>query len=83
MTDPGNQSKDFSEAAFVVLIEVPAARFPRREAYVVACSIPEAAEAKIRELYADQPVAVFTAVPLPVGSAKALKLRSGEVLPWQ
>lgn len=83
MTDPSKLTKDFSEVAFVVLIEIPAARFPRREAYVVACSIPEAAEAKIRELYADQSVAVFRAVPLPVGSAKALRLRSGEVLPWQ
>jgi hypothetical protein len=83
MTDPSKLTKDFSEVAFVVLTEVPAARFARREAYVVACSIPEAAEAKIRELYPDQPVAVFRAVPLPVGLAKALKLRLGEVLPWQ
>jgi hypothetical protein len=83
MSDPSQISKEFSEVAFVVLTEFPASRFVRREAYVVACSIPEAAEAKIRELYADQPVAVFRAVPLPVGSAKALRLRSGEVLPWQ
>jgi hypothetical protein len=76
-------SQGFAEVAFVVLLEVPAGNFPRREAYVVACSIPEAAEAKVRELYDDELISVSAVVVLPFGVVKALKLSSGEVLPWQ
>jgi hypothetical protein len=79
----GNLGEGFSEVGFVVLVQVPAGAFPRREAYVVACPTTEAAEAKIRELYADEPSAAFTVVLLPFGYTKILNLRSGDVLPWQ
>jgi hypothetical protein len=75
--------EDFSEIGFVVLVEVPGGAFPRREAYVVACPTTEEAEAEIRKLYVDELTAALTRVLLPFGYTKALKLRSGEVLPWQ
>lgn len=78
--EPG---EDLSEVKFVVLVEVTAGDFPRREAYVVASLTTEEAESKIGELYADEPSAILTAIRLPSGYAEALKLRSGEVLPWQ
>jgi hypothetical protein len=83
MENAREPNEDFSEVAFVVLVEVPAGIFPRREAYVVACSIPDAAKAKIRELYADEPIALPAVILLPSEYAKTLRLKSGEVLPWQ
>jgi hypothetical protein len=81
--DTAALGEDFSDVNFVVLVEVTAGDFPRREAYVVAGLSTEEAESKIGELYADEPSAVLTAVRLPSGYAGVLKLRSGEVLPWQ
>lgn len=74
----------FASKGFVVLVEVPAdSDFPRREAYVVACATKEESEAKIQELYIDESTAQFAAAPMPVENIERLKLRHGEVLPWQ
>jgi hypothetical protein len=81
--DTPKLGEEFSDAHFVVLVAVTAGDFPRREAYVVASLTMEEAESKIGELYADEPGASLTAVRLPSGYAGVLKLRSGEVLPWQ
>jgi hypothetical protein len=81
--DTPERGEDFSDVNFVVLVEVTAGEFPRREAYVVASLTTEEAESKIGELYADEPSAIFTTVRLPSGYSGVLKLRSGEVLPWQ
>jgi hypothetical protein len=81
--DTLERGEDFSDVNFVVLVEVTAGDFARREAYVVASLTTEEAKAKIGELYADEPGAIFTAVRLPSGYSGILKLRSGEVLPWQ
>jgi hypothetical protein len=81
--DPPERGEDFSDVNFIILVEVTAGDFPRREAYVVASPTTEEAQSKIGELYADEPSAIFTAVPLPSGYSGVLKLRLGEVLPWQ
>jgi hypothetical protein len=73
----------YSKEGFVVLVQVPGGVFPRREAYVVACSATEAAEDLIRELYVDEPTAQFTVAQMPFGVAQRLKLRPGDVMPWQ
>jgi hypothetical protein len=81
--DTAALGEDLSDVNFVVLVEVTAGDFPRREAYVVASLTTEEAESKIGELYADEPSAILTAVRLPSEYTGVLKLRSGEVLPWQ
>jgi hypothetical protein len=81
--DTPELGEDLSDVNFVVLVEVTAGDFPRREAYVVASLTTEEAKSKIGELYADEPSAILTAVRLPSEYTGALKLRFGEVLPWQ
>jgi hypothetical protein len=74
----------FASEGFVVLVEVLAdSDFPRREAYVVACATKEESETKIRELYTDESTTQFSTASMPVENIKRLKLRHGEVLPWQ
>lgn len=71
-----------ADVGFIVLVEV-CGDFPRREAYVAACVSKEAAEDVIRQLYVDEPTAQFTIAQMPNGSTERLKLRPGDVMPWQ
>jgi hypothetical protein len=75
---------EYVDEAFTVLVHIPVdGGAPQRETYVVARATREEAEARIKELYPNEPNIRLFATPLSATETKGLKLMAGEFRSWQ
>jgi hypothetical protein len=74
----------FADRGFAVLVQIPLDRHlpERKDAYVVACTSVEEADAKIRQIYPSDLKARIFIAPMLAGDIRVLRLEPGEVRPW-
>ena len=72
------------DECFVVLVDIPAeGGLPYHDTYLVGCSTHQEAEAKIKDLYPEEPNIRVYVLPLRVSDTKDLKLARNEVREWR
>ena len=72
------------DEGFVVLVDIPVeGGLPYHDSYLVGCSTHQEAEAKIKDLYPEEPNIRLYVSPLRVGDTKDLKLARNEVREWR
>jgi hypothetical protein len=73
-----------NDRGFVVLVHVAVGGglAPYRDVYLVGAATHEEAQARVKDLYPEEPNLTLYVSPLRAGDAKGLKLARNEVRPW-